>query len=367
MSQSEVKALEEKLTNASTELGQIRDQHVTLQKTFDEERTAWKNDKKTLEDTIVDMTTSDKHLEADRSSREEGIRLAEERLRAAEEKYTHEVVAHAETIKANDQLKKDVNAAKNEARENKSAAETAQAKLSASENSWKSQKETLDKEISDLKTRCQDLSSQNTILHQHLESVSSQASRIRATAEGSTTATTGEGESEDANTKLAELRSVVSYLRKEKEIVDLQLELSKQENARQKTQIDHLATSLQEARDSLTEERERAVQSAASASQHAELVERINQLNILRESNATLRAESENNAKKARQLEIKLRGLTAQLEPLQIQARTAQAELEAANGTVQRLEQECQGWQDRNKQLLSKVSASYSSKPGGPN
>lgn len=103
-------------------------------------------------------------------------------------------------------------------------------------------------------TSCQDLSSQNAILHQHLESVSSQAARIRQAADSSSTTVTGDTEStDDADTKLAELRSVVGYLRKEKEIVDLQLELSKQENARFKAQIDHLSQTLDETRVTLSE------------------------------------------------------------------------------------------------------------------
>jgi nucleoprotein TPR len=59
----------------------------------------------------------------------------------------------------------------------------------------------------------------------------------------------------DVDTKVSELRSVVAYLRKEKEIVDLQLELSKQENVRLKAQIEHLTQSLQETRATLAEVR----------------------------------------------------------------------------------------------------------------
>ncbi len=104
-----------------------------------------------------------------------------------------------------------------------------------------------------MRVRCKDLASQNSILHQHLETVSSQAARIRSAAETST-AVSGETENvEDADTKLSELRSVVAYLRKEKDIVDLQLELSKQENTRFKTQIEHLTHSLEETRKTLTE------------------------------------------------------------------------------------------------------------------
>ena len=103
-------------------------------------------------------------------------------------------------------------------------------------------------------TSCQDLSSQNTILHQHLESVSSQANRIKAAAQSSTTPVQGEDETTgNADVKLSELRSVVAYLRKEKEIVDLQLELSKQETTRLKTQIDHLSQTLEDTRAMLSE------------------------------------------------------------------------------------------------------------------
>lgn len=102
--------------------------------------------------------------------------------------------------------------------------------------------------------RCQDLATQNSLLHQHLESVSSQATRIREAANTSVSVSGGEtGSVDDADSKLSELRSVVTYLRREKEIVDLQLELSKQENVRQKAQIEHLSQNLEDARKSLSE------------------------------------------------------------------------------------------------------------------
>jgi nucleoprotein TPR len=84
--------------------------------------------------------------------------------------------------------------------------------------------------------------------------VSSQAARIRQAADSTTSISGGDGEAdENSDTKLSELRSVVTYLRKEKEIVDLQLELSKQENARLKIQIEHLSQNLQDARATLAE------------------------------------------------------------------------------------------------------------------
>ena len=102
--------------------------------------------------------------------------------------------------------------------------------------------------------RCKDLASQNTLLYQHLESVSSQAARIRQVADSNAESTDGDVDvGGDVDTKLSDLRSVAAYLRKEKEIVDLQLELSKQENIRLKNQLDHLNQNLQEVRKTLSE------------------------------------------------------------------------------------------------------------------
>jgi nucleoprotein TPR len=74
-------------------------------------------------------------------------------VQAAEERYTHEVVAHAESIKAVDNLKQQFSAANTAMRDHQAAAETAKANLAKSESSWKQQKETLAKEVADLTAR----------------------------------------------------------------------------------------------------------------------------------------------------------------------------------------------------------------------
>jgi nucleoprotein TPR len=352
----EYKALQDKLRSVEEDVRQSTDKFSELQRTFESERLVWTNDKKTLEDTIVDLSTSERTSETDRTTRESEVRQQEERALAAEDRYSREVIVHAESIKTIETLKRQLSVAQATSRENLSEAANAQAKLAASEGSWKQQKEALDKEIADLNARSKDLSAQNALLHQHLETVSTQATRIRQAVDSSTTeGTSGDADvGGDVDTKVSELRSVVAYLRKEKEIVDLQLELSKQENVRLKAQIEHLTQSLQETRATLAEERERAMEAATSDAQHAEMLERINQFNIVRESNATLRAECETYAKRSRELDAKLQALSTELEPVKEQARVAQAELQARDAQITRLEGESRRWQERNAQLLSK-------------
>ncbi|KAI8994233.1 hypothetical protein BD414DRAFT_506685 [Trametes punicea] len=352
--QSEIEGLQEKLRASEERVAQLTQANIELQQQFDNERATWTNDKKILEDTIVDMSTSAQHTQSDRTTWESELRQQEERAKAAEDRYSREVLAHAESIKSVDELKRQLSQAQAAAREGRAAAETAQAKLATSEASWQQQREALDKEIADLKTRIKDLSAQNNLLHEHLESVSTHAARIKQAAT-STTSDSGEAEpSDDADTKLTELRSLVTYLRKEKEIIELQLELSKQENTRLKTQIEHLSQSLEETRRALSEERERAVEAAASEAQHSQLAEKINQVAILRESNATLRSDCDTYAKRARQLEAELRQVTAELEPTKEQLRVAQAETEAKEQQIKLLENESRRWQERNAQLLTK-------------
>ena len=48
---------------------------------------------------------------------------------------------------------------------------------------------------------------------------------------------------------------------------------------------------------------------AATDAQHAELVEKIQQLNLLRERNATIRADSEAHAKRSRDPDTKLKSV----------------------------------------------------------
>ncbi|KAJ4482315.1 hypothetical protein J3R30DRAFT_3402901 [Lentinula aciculospora] len=348
--ESDQRALEEKLQTTQSEVAQLSAKLNDVQKQYEDDRVVWVNDKKTLEDTIVDLSTS----EIDRTSQENEVKQQAERAKVAEERYSNEVLSHAESIKALDNLKKQLASVQVTVRDYQVAAETASAKLATSEGSWQQQKQALDNEVKDLQKRCNDLVEQNNLLHNHLETVSSQAARIRQAAESTTSVNDETDGNDTADTKLSEMRSVVAYLRKEKEIVDLQFDLSKQENTRLKSQIDHLHQNINETRQALSEEREKAVEAAASGAKHEELMERINQLNILRESNATLRADGEARAKRVKELEARLEHLGQQLEPAKEEARIAQAELQARDTQIKRLEEENRRWQGRNQQLLTK-------------
>lgn len=161
-------------------------------------------------------------------------------------------MAHAEAVKTVSQLKQQLSEAQARARDNQTAAETARANQLSSEASWKAQKETLDKEMADLNTRCRELTDQNALLHKHLETVNDQATRIRQAADSASASLAtadGQGLSDDA---VAELRAVIAFIRQEKDILELQLDLNKQENSRLKAHAEQLTRSLDESRAQLS-------------------------------------------------------------------------------------------------------------------
>lgn len=62
-------------------MNEVTQQNAELQRTFDDERTAWVNEKKELEGAIVDLTTSAQHTQTDKSNWEAEIRQLEKRAR----------------------------------------------------------------------------------------------------------------------------------------------------------------------------------------------------------------------------------------------------------------------------------------------
>ena len=73
--------MEDKLSSLQQELEQIKTKYQELQQVFDRERAAWADDRKLLEGTIVDMSTSEKHSEENKNKWEQDLKAQEQRAR----------------------------------------------------------------------------------------------------------------------------------------------------------------------------------------------------------------------------------------------------------------------------------------------
>lgn len=80
----------------------------------------------------------------------------------------------------------------------------------------------------------------------------------------------------------------------------------------------------------------------------------VQQLTLLRESNALLREESERNLKRAGELSAQLTKLTAEMEPLKKQKLLADAEITSLKAQVSGLTEANNRWKARVDQLVDK-------------
>lgn len=203
--------------------------------------------------------------------------------------------------------------------------------------------------------RCEDLVAQNSILHDHLENVSRQAALIKQVPEGQEAVNGGDVAEPPSEAKtVEELHAVIRYVRRERDVAELRLHLSKQEESRMRQQLEQTNKRLDELTATLARERQQASEQSASAVQHAELMEKIQSLNLLRESNETLRREAEAYLERVKGLETSLRETELELSPLREQLRVLQAEIEAKDRNIAMLEEDNARWKTRTQQILQK-------------
>ncbi|CAO1622195.1 unnamed protein product [Sympodiomycopsis kandeliae] len=356
---AELSSLRERLENVATEITTIQNEASTARQALESQRAEFAAEKRSLEDAIAELGSAEERVKAQQSDVREDIQKQAQLAREAHAKYENELLAHAEDIKALASLKEELERSRVEAREAQKTSETAQVNLSTSEASWQAQRDTLVREKDAMEQRIQELGEQNKVLHQHLEKLSEQVTQIRssgAQATGTSDSIAEAAADPDASFSAApteELQDVLKYLRREKEIVELQLKASKQESVRLRLNLEHANRALDETKLHLAEERAKSAQQGAGAQQHDELLEKINQLSILRESNATLRDEAEKAARRASTLEAQLSASQSEIDPLKDQLRSAQNELSAAQGQLRIVQEDNQRWQARAQSILS--------------
>ncbi|KAK4056430.1 Protein mlp1 [Microbotryomycetes sp. JL221] len=350
----ELKSLRERLHSLTADVTAQGNQNSELHRQIEAERVAFEKERKLLEDGMVGLRAAEQSAKEAQLAAQDDLRRQVQLAQDAHNKYDRELVAHAEDVKRLSEVKQELEKVRATLGEHQTATEVAKANLLSSEESWHRQKQALEQELADVRKRCDDLTKQNVLLHEHLENFNSRAAQIQArqASDAGLSAEAGDAEVTQGNSD-EQLRQVIKYLRGEKDIVDFQLELAKQEASRLRTQLDFTSRNLEEARKSLSEERAKSGDAASSA-QHAELLERIHTAKLLRESNQTLRDENESHLRKIGQLETRLRESTAELEPLREQVQTLRAEVDAKEHNVKLLEEDNERWKTRNQTILAK-------------
>ncbi|KAE8224720.1 hypothetical protein CF319_g2423 [Tilletia indica] len=353
--ENEMNSIKQRMNTFIEELSKAQEEAAGLKKQLASQKAEFNSQKKELEDTLTQLTGAEEAATAReepiRSDRDQQARLAEE----AERKYQSELVAHAKDVEELHRVRDQLRTAQVESREAVRAKETAEANLTGSEASWITQREAIGREIDDLKKSIDDLKKQNALLHDALESANNQATKLRQ-AHADSTADNFDPDQSISAIPTTELGEVVRYIRKEKEIVDVQLGLTRQEAARLRQNLEYANTSIEKLRSELVEERGKVVAAAGSSAQQQDLLEKVQQVNLLRESNSTLRQETERARSRINTLEAQLRTTQTELQPLRERATMAEAELESSREQAKILEEDSKRWQTRVQTILAQYN-----------
>jgi nucleoprotein TPR len=344
--QQRVEALTTELGNSSSELNRLRDAQSDVARKFEEKE-------RMLNSEIARLKDEEQRYKETAKFHQQDLRAQAEIATKAQQDYEQELVKHAEAAKLLQQLRAEHNELKTKSAAWRAEADSARLSLAQSEQSWEERRVQLEQEIQELKTRREDAAAQNKLLHQQLDSVTAQIANLqqsRALTDGSDGSTLPAV----ADTAAEGLRELNNYLRREKEILEVQYDIKLQEAKRLQQQLEYSQSQLDEARLKLEQERRAHADSSRSSLTHKELMDKLNELNLIRESNVTLRNENQRIQAQLEQKTQKIGELEARIQPLE--ARISELELDKTfkEQEIKQLQDARDGLQKRIESILSK-------------
>jgi nucleoprotein TPR len=337
------------LTNTNNELTSLRTQHGEIARRAEEEKAM-------LESEISRLKDDDERHATAAQFHQQDLRAQAAIATKAQQDYENELVKHAEAAKLLQTLRGEHNQLKTESATLRAVAESAKLALSQSENSWEERRGQFEGELKELRTRRDDLNSQNKLLHQQLENVGSQITALQQNR--STPAESLDTSSPTADSVIDRtsdgLRELNAFLRREKEIVEVQYELKIQEAKRLQQQFDYSQSQLDETRLKLDQERRQSSSLNHNVATQKELLEKLNELNIYRESATTLRNEAAQARNSLAEKTKRVEELLEQIQPLETKIRELEHGKETLEGEKRLLQEDRDRWQKRTQDIISK-------------
>ncbi len=349
--QAKIRELEQRNEDISSELSALNTELSSLRDEQSEGVRRLEEQKSAFEIEIARLKDEDERHAAAAHFHQEDLKVQAEIAQQAQENYESELVKHAEAAKALQRVRNEFNQLKLEVVELKTDADTAKANLAQNQDSWAEQKVRFERELADMRTRREEVNAQNKLLHQQLESVSGQISALQ---QKRTQHLDDDDSAATPTSTLENLQEVIKYLRREKEIVDVQYELSLQEAKRYKQQLDYAQSQLDETRLKLDQQRRAQGDNERSTLNHNKLMETINELNLFRESSVTLRNEARQAKFSLAEKTKRVEELLEEIQPLQTRIRELENQKEIHEGEMRLLQEDRDRWQQRTQNILQK-------------
>lgn len=255
-------------------------------------------------------------------------------LELARRTYDAEVVAHGEALRrlsASDTalatLQERLNAVNSDLEMERNARREIESQL-------RSQIQEMDANLRVATKQVQDLGQQRNVLQEQLEKLAS-----------------------SSGADAGDFSNTLRLLRQEREAAQINLSLAERELVRLRQEAVVARRAAEEARAQLAAEAERARSAVRDESSQEEILQKVEQFNLLRESNAALRTDNLNLRSQVQELQLKIKDAERALVPLQQKLHSLEAAQETAKKELASAREQTDRWQKRTQQLMQKYES----------
>ncbi|POS86896.1 hypothetical protein EPUL_002423, partial [Erysiphe pulchra] len=351
---AKIRELEQRAEDISAELTKTNDELINLRSQQGEITRNFNNEKSSLQAEISRLKDEGERYLIAAQFHQQDLRAQAEIATKAQQDYENELVKHADAAKQLQSVRAELNQLKTESVSLKSDAESSRAALSQNEISWKERCENFERELKELRDRRDDLNAQNKILYKQLEDINSQVLSLQKNR-----VPDGNFIDESLSSSIQDhsadgLRELNVYLRREKEIIEVQYELKSQEAKRLCQQLEYAQSQLDETRLKLDQERRSQADFGRNSVAHKDLMEKLNELNLFRESSTTLRNELRLAQSQLTEKTERVEELLGKIQPLKARIHELEHRQETLEGEIILLKEDRDRWQKRTQDIISK-------------
>lgn len=240
-----------------------------------------------------------------------------------QKKYHEELQRNTELTNEMDKLKSQCNNLETSIGQLTTKLNSTKLLLDKKDESVEEEKQNIQDELVSSRIKVKDLQDQNNVLLNQLE-----LSKLAYTSDVS------EASSKD------DLREVVSYLRREKDSAEAKLTSYSEDQRRLEQRLNQVTTELEATKSELSKSQSNINVTDGNNKEHDRLLDQLQQLNILRESNTTLRNENSVNIQRISDLESELQSVTSKFEQLEKKVSELSMQNEVKEQTIRLIKEE---------------------------
>lgn len=296
-----------------------------------------------LRDELTEKLTMFGELQVQVFSLKDDLDKEHKRWRIAQDNYERQVILQSETIQELTNTSRELSLIQAEISRLRELSDTQKAENDLLKLSWETEKSELQQMKSEAERNCNEMHEQNRILHNRLEALHARLAEREHTSVG-LSSVRSQGDSD--------LQTVISYLRRSKEIAETEITLLKQEKLRLQSKVDGALKASESAQALLHSQFENARELLLKDEEFKSLQLQVREINLLRESNVQLREENKHNFEECQKLREEAQKAKAEADNLENLLKQKQIEVDGFQKGAELLKIEISNLNNRNAEIL---------------